>query len=688
MKKDFNNLRSKQKGFILNPFINKAAGGIINEFGNNTVLQLDGYGQDFLSPIVDSSSYNRLPLSYGRTYISKKKYISGKSSLYLSGVDPLTYVANADFNFNIDKWTVETYFYLTGMNTGNAICSRRNSTTTNPYGLALTVNGIRGMFNGVWSDTQLTWAYPTSMVWHHIRYVKNFTTIYVFLDGVLVGTKLNVNTIFDPAVTFSIGSTMSSIENSSRMFIQHFRFIKNEALSITDFIPTPYATIDNTVYDSDFDDQGRDKLLKLAHLQILGDGTTLEDSSPMGCTITLGGTTLPSISTVRSKWGTKSIYMPLGSSIISTSPASKYAFNFIGDYEISKYVYFESLPATDSGFINISSSEAVGRLSLIRTTTGGFYLNRYGESNSGTFGSAPINQWFHFVFGKIDGQYYISIAGRIYYFSKESYAQDGNGSGRIILYAGGSNTYFNSIRILPFRDNFDSIAPADFTPHQTELSKVPIPDGYDPLFQRNIFLCKFDTFSGNLDLSKRNLPVNYPPGSLITVGAGTFGNGITKTVTAPNAYEGITITMPRVLAYENWTFETVLSFSSFGSADCRIAVVGVGTGYPIYLQVSAGGVPYLSASSGSFQNTTTTLALNTKYKFTIIKVGGWFHFYNSGVFMYTCKVALITSGSDKMILFGGTNAVGSVWTVDDTRFTLGNRYSYVTDNHATEFLTQ
>jgi len=199
-------------------------------------LRLVGAGADGSTVITDSSSFNRTPIAGYAASVSDDVQLFGANTLRLPAGFQLAYTSNAWHNLNDGDWTIDVWAYeLTGG--GGSLMSRRAGGTSR--GWAWTRSGLRAHINGVWSDTQMTWAAPPVNEWHLYSLVRAGSALYAFVDGVLVATKTGVTSMDDQSLALVIGQSDNASENRFNGYLSNVRWTKGVARYTGNFpVPT------------------------------------------------------------------------------------------------------------------------------------------------------------------------------------------------------------------------------------------------------------------------------------------------------------------------------------------------------------------------------------------------------------------------------------------------------------------
>lgn len=208
--------------------------GTTDPYFQNVKLLLPMIGANNSTVVRDQSLNNRTITLGGNAKISTTQSKFSGSSLYLDGSSSYASIpSSSDFDISGD-FTIETWFYMNLLSKNSLICRRFSGTD----GWALCFNCLRANINSTWSDTQISWASPADLTWHHIAMVKSGTTITIYLNGVSVGTKTSVTTIANPTTPLLIGvSAGLGYENAFTGYFNGVRLTQGVARYTSTFNP-------------------------------------------------------------------------------------------------------------------------------------------------------------------------------------------------------------------------------------------------------------------------------------------------------------------------------------------------------------------------------------------------------------------------------------------------------------------
>ena len=258
------------------------------------------------STFVDSSAYAHTVTVYGDAVgTSTAKFGSGAG--YFDGTgDYLRISDTEDLNFGSGNWTIDYFVKLRSLSGQQVIMGTAVSTT---YQAKFTFNVDEASYNdkfymywdSVANPTLLTTATYTTGIWYHLAWVRNGTSLKLYVDGIEAATA-----------TIAAGATLD-LGNGGQPFIgqgvdgsplngvmDEIRISKGIARWTSNFTPptAPYGNI-HTQYSAKYDDPVNGNTV----LEILTPGTTTTEPSYIYCNAT---TTVWGLGTNTSVTGTAS----------------------------------------------------------------------------------------------------------------------------------------------------------------------------------------------------------------------------------------------------------------------------------------------------------------------------------------------------------------------------------------------
>ena len=192
--------------------------------------------------IIDTTMQNNL-VTVGDAKISTTQSKFGGSSMYFDGTgDWLTMPSTSLFGFGTSAFTIECWLYwIGGSGENNLVCVD----ITNGLNIFLNSSGWGIGTRGVAINNTFGTA-PTKNVWHHIAVSRSGSTIYAFIDGVLVYSGANTtNYVVGP---LAIAAIPTAAGNTMNGYIDDLRITNGVARYTTTFTPPTSANPDESTY--------------------------------------------------------------------------------------------------------------------------------------------------------------------------------------------------------------------------------------------------------------------------------------------------------------------------------------------------------------------------------------------------------------------------------------------------------
>jgi prepilin-type N-terminal cleavage/methylation domain-containing protein len=354
-------------------------GSAINDpYWSNVSLLLKFDDSNGSTTFIDSSSSNLSITGVGDTKISTvQSKFGGSSACFDGNGDYLTLDSTSSlYNFNSD-FTIEGWFYKTDNQDDIIIASPQGGPSNNQI---FRVNGNSiGIYQDAWIFNMESYSIPLN-TWHHFAYTRSGINNYLFINGTQVGT------VKAYSGTFRIGSIGRDIWgiNQYTGCIDDLRLTKGVARYTTNFTPPtqsftppPPASPSNTNIS----------------LLMNCNGSSFVDSSIYARAITIQAGT-PSLSSVQSKFGSKSCLLNSGSSLGFNDTTE---LDLTGDFTIESWIYPLSTGAGD----RIVAGHSSQNVQIFRINEGGsgtgtlsFYLNGTQVFSPVAAGITP-NNWYH-----------------------------------------------------------------------------------------------------------------------------------------------------------------------------------------------------------------------------------------------------------------------------------------------------
>lgn len=217
-------LRSRQRGFLLNPF-RFAPSGSADPYWSQVQLLLHFDGANGSTTFTDSSASPKSAAASGSAIISTAQSRFGGSSLQprVASAGHCSVAHAAAFDVATGDWCIEFFSYAQDMS-ANAILFNKASGTASGYpfqGLltsagAITFRSFNASSVQVFSTTTAN-GVVSLKTWHHLAFCRVGTDFYVFVDGVMRASTTYAGTLPSNTETLSIGA----YSNSSYPFIGH-----------------------------------------------------------------------------------------------------------------------------------------------------------------------------------------------------------------------------------------------------------------------------------------------------------------------------------------------------------------------------------------------------------------------------------------------------------------------------------
>lgn len=200
------------------------------------LLHFDGANNSTV--FTDSSPLNQtVSVVTGTPKISTAMSKFGGSSLYLDGSSSIKIPSNANLNLGTGVFTIEFWFYLLSLPSGDAWFLHKTGTPQQ----AISINSpARKLVGGFLGGGSVSTTVITAGAWHHVAEVRETTNgaIKQYFNGVHEGA-INLSGSVDNAGDLTIGSWFSG-SNRITGYIDEFR-IRKEAMYLADFTPPTSA---------------------------------------------------------------------------------------------------------------------------------------------------------------------------------------------------------------------------------------------------------------------------------------------------------------------------------------------------------------------------------------------------------------------------------------------------------------
>jgi phage-related protein len=368
----------------------------IDPYQNNNVLLLDFDGANGSTSFYDYCG--KKITSTGNIFISTTQSKYAGSSLFLNGSNDILNVTstNNEFAFPGD-FTCEGWFYVVSNSSSLGTIFFYLGTSEN-FGrtqLGLDPDGklwIETYFTSV--STRDTNIYPLNQ-WNHVAFSRQGNTLRIFLNGNLVATGANGDSLgHGGGMSLGGGS-----DNRYNGYMDNIRVTKGVARYINSFTPDNHPAI--LERDPDID-----KVVLLMHMNGVNGSTTFPELTNK--VISSVDTT---ISNTQSKFNGSSGFFNGSTSYLETANSSDLNLSSADNFTIEAWVY-----KTTTGTVGAICSNIVG----VASRGFGFLINSDDRLRFQSDGASPdiysnltvpLNQWTHVSISKSGSNYTFSVNG-------------------------------------------------------------------------------------------------------------------------------------------------------------------------------------------------------------------------------------------------------------------------------------
>jgi len=218
-----------------------------------TKLLLHGDGDDGSTTITDSSLDPLTVTRYGDTQIDTAQSKFGGASILFDGTGDYLSIP---YSSTSDDLTVDFWFRLVNVVTNQGLCSSRASGIVSAFDVRVVsskISCLAASHSGSWDVNTAGATTLSNGTWYHLAFVKNATSIKVYLNGVLeCSGTLDTNNLYGlSAIYIGTGSGFSNISG----WIDEHR-VSNIARWAANFTPSTsaysIAVVDKIIYIGDF----------------------------------------------------------------------------------------------------------------------------------------------------------------------------------------------------------------------------------------------------------------------------------------------------------------------------------------------------------------------------------------------------------------------------------------------------
>jgi hypothetical protein len=300
----------------------------------NVSLLLRGNGTNGSTSIIDESLNNLTITNTGSVTANTliKKY--GTGSMAFSGSNYLTFPSSQVLNFGTSNFTIEMWHYslYSSWPTYSVLIDTRTSDSFSEI--------LIGIFNGQLdivyaSSSRVTGGTVTLNSWNHFAFVRNGTSLVIYLNGVNVGSAtISSSLLINPANSNCYIGIGNALNWPIYGYMDDLRITKGIARYTASFTPPTYETPIVTADPVDYNFSQVSLLLK-------GDGSegsqVFTDSSSNRKSVTVTGQT--KVNTNVKKFGTGSIFFDGSGDYLTAQNSSDFTFG-TGDFTIEGWYYF------------------------------------------------------------------------------------------------------------------------------------------------------------------------------------------------------------------------------------------------------------------------------------------------------------------------------------------------------------
>ena len=208
-------------------------------------LHLTCEGSNGSTTVTDSSNTNASITCIGSAQISTAQSKFGSSSLATASGDISISTTNI-FNFGTSDFTVEFWFYRTGLGSSNnfIVDGRPSGNNSNTFMLYMPTSTTAPRYHTASSDQITSSINLGTNAWTHIAVVRNSGTTTLYMNGVSGGSFSDSTDYVDTGGTtlgFWAGSSTSYSEYTTPGFFDDFRVTKGLARYTSGFTPPTSA---------------------------------------------------------------------------------------------------------------------------------------------------------------------------------------------------------------------------------------------------------------------------------------------------------------------------------------------------------------------------------------------------------------------------------------------------------------
>lgn len=593
--------------------------------------------------IADSPSTATMIRGGSITQGSFTPYLAdGYWSNYFDGSGDYLTCSSSATNFSTASFTIEFWVNFASLPSSGSNYNIISATVTN--GVEVLYRGTGNYIEigryGVGPSLQYSWI-PTLGAWNHVAFVRNSTTVTIYINGVSV-TSGTVSQDFQTGTT-NIGSAGGSTSYFAG-YLSNVRVVKSTAVYTSNFTPsiTPLTAISNTSLLTCQSNRFIDNSTNAFAITKSGD-TSVQAFDPFP----------PSLQyTASNFYGSASLVSGDYFQVAGGSPTS------IGNFSASAWVYRTSVSGSQQTFCSFGE-EGPGR-GVFFWTGSNFEYNIYGSSTvtiDGS-GSMPVGAWTYVVLTRTGSTITLYYNGVLKATVSLGTAFT-NTSDRKSGY-GGVIGYVANYRL-------------DYAAYS---SPTTVPTAPVSATANTLLLANF-TNAGIFDGAMQN--------NLVTVGNAQINTAVTKYGTGSMYFDGsgdylsMYATPNLTFGSGDWTVECWIYLPSLSSTYYAIASQRTGDtlstiGWALFVNTSKVGINCSNGSSSVTAENTTVLTTNTWYHVAAVRTGNNLITYVNGIGSTPASFtgSVVVAGSTTYVGFASGSAITAFsGYIDDLRITKG-----------------
>lgn len=244
-------LRSRQRGFLLNPFRFEPSWPS-DPYWSSVQLLLHFDGTDGSKTFTDYSSSPKTVSSIGASSISTAQAKFGPSSLFTNGTGGghASVAHTSALNVGSGDFCIEFFVYASSIPSNVVLFNKQSGTASGyPFQGLLTPTGaiiFRSYATGeiLRFTTTSAAGVVTTNTWHHLAFSRVGSNLYAYVNGVLVASTTYTGALPDSTQAMQIGAYSDS---AFRLwgYIDEFRYTVGNGRYPTTFTP-PTAAFPNS----------------------------------------------------------------------------------------------------------------------------------------------------------------------------------------------------------------------------------------------------------------------------------------------------------------------------------------------------------------------------------------------------------------------------------------------------------